>query len=207
MHGLIGAHRVGKTTLAREFAKRHGWKFAQTSVSAILKELGLNPAVEMPFDVRLQAQEEILKRLDTFYAENAGQNVITDRTPIDLLAYTMADAIGDRVEPGLHERFERYVNACFDLTNRRFSDLLVVQPGIALVAEEGKAALNKPYIEHLNSLMLGLCADQRLKVPHFYIPRQRTDLEGRMRSVTVARQRALEKMAQEAAELDFDQLH
>lgn len=62
----------------------------------------------------------------------------------------------------------------------------MVQPGIRLVAEKGKAALNEAYIEHLNSLILGLSVDERIRVPHFYVPRYMTDLKSRIRALEFA---------------------
>lgn len=207
MLGLVGAHRTGKTTLAAEVAKTQQWEFAQTSVSQIFKSLGYDPAQEFDFATRLTIQEEILKRMDAFYAKCAGMNVITDRTPIDMLAYTMAEAIGDRVSEEDQGRFEAYANACFDITNRRFTEILLVQPGIRLVHEEGKAVLNSAYIEHLNSLMLGLCSDERLKIPHFYIPRHRTDLAKRVGSVVAARRRSISQAMIEKESLNPEAVH
>lgn len=207
MQGLVGAHRTGKTTLASEVARLHGWEFAQTSVSAIFKSLGYNPAQEFDFGTRLTIQEEILRRMDAFYAKVSGPNVITDRTPIDMLAYTMAEAIGERVTPDLQGRFAAYADACFDVTNRRFTEILLVQPGIQLVREEGKAALNMPYIEHLNSLMLGLCSDERMKVPHYYIPKHRIDLGKRVESVLSARRRSVNQAFNEMEQLSPEEIH
>ena len=137
--------------------------------------------------------------MDRFYRENQGNSVITDRTPLDMLAYTMAEAIGEKVSTADQQRFKNYTNDCFNVTNRWFSAIIVVQPGITLVPEEGKAALNDAYIEHLNSLIIGLCCDERLKVPHFYIPRWRTTLEDRISSVDFATKHCLELAMTEAS--------
>ena len=72
---------------------------------------------------------------------------------------------------------------CFEITNRRFSTVILVQPGISLVKAKGKAALNEAYIEHLNTLILGLTVDERLKVPHFYLPRRCLEMADRVSSV------------------------
>ena len=153
---LIGAHRTGKTSLARAFAERRSVPFVETSVSAIWRDMGYDPSVTYDFETRLTVQEEILKRVDAVYGEWAGMDFITDRSPLDMAAYTLADAIGDRVPPGCQERLAKYINACFDVTNRRFGMVFLIQPGIPLVDEPGKAAMNVGYIEHLNSLILGL---------------------------------------------------
>lgn len=198
--GLCGGHRTGKTTLARAFAEKRGIPFVETSVSAIWRELGYDPAVTYDFETRLTVQEEILKRVDTAYGKHAGLEFITDRTPLDMAAYTLADAIGDRVPENCQERLAKYVNACFDVTNRRFGIVLLVQPGIKLVHEEGKAAVNAGYIEHLNSLILGLTVDERLTCQHFYIPRPVVDLERRLGALENCVDRSKERIALQYAE-------
>lgn len=200
MIGLLGAHRTGKTSLAKQYAEKHGIAFIETSVSAIFKELGYDPAGTFDFATRLTIQEAILERLDKMYGGVVGQ-AICDRTPIDLMAYTAAEAVGESVTPADQTRFARYVQRCFEMTNKRFSTIILVQPGIPLVMAEGKAALNEAYIEHLNSLMLGLSVDQRVRVPHFYIPRQLIAMEDRLAALENAVGRASHSATQESAEM------
>lgn len=207
MIGLAGAHRVGKTTLAKAYAEKHGWTFAESSVTSIFKSLGHDPAEKFDFQTRLTIQEQILIRMNRFYREVEGANVITDRTPLDMLMYTMAEAVGDAVHPEDQARFKRYVHDCYEVTNRWFSSVLVVQPGIALVAEEGKAVLNEPYIEHLNSLVIGISCDERLKVPHFYIPRDRIELERRLSSVERTVDQSLEAVIRQANTMPSSLMH
>lgn len=208
MMALLGAHRVGKTTLAQEYAKQNGWHFAQTSVSAWIKELGHDPAtVHSDFGTRLDVQEHVLEKLSVFLKESQGEKVITDRSPLDLLAWTMTEANGDLVKPEHQERFKKYTDQCFDLANRYFSTLLLVQPGIEVKPDEGKGALNQAFMEHLNTIMMGLVNDPRLKVQHFYIPRDRTDLALRVKSVEFAHKRTLDFAQREADEIDPAMLH
>lgn len=188
----MGSHRVGKSSLARAYAEKTGAVFLETATSGIWEELGYNPAVTHDFSTRLTVQREILKYLDGLYANApTGATVVTDRTPIDLIAYTMAEAIGDKVSEEDQGSFARYVQDCFDVCNRRFSVLVLVQPGIPLVAAKGKAALNLAYMEHLNSLCLGLSVDDRVKVAHFYIQRHVHDMQERVKSVENARNRSM----------------
>lgn len=198
MIGLAGAHRTGKTTLARAYAKKRGLEFVETSASQVFRDMGLDPAAALDFSTRLRVQEEILARFDALYATHMRTDMaITDRTPLDMLAYTLADATGDVVGDEDQARLERYVRKCFEVTNKRFGVLVVVQPGIALVAEEGKAALNNAYIEHLNSLILGLSVDERLKSAHFYIPRSTMDLGDRIGALDFAVGRAKRRVIDE----------
>jgi nicotinamide riboside kinase len=187
---LVGAHRTGKTTLAKAYALKSGARFLETSVSAINKEFGFDLSKEHSFAERLDHQERILTRIDAIYAECAGEDFVTDRSPIDMLAYTMAEAYGDRVAPEDQERFAHYVQRCIEVTNRRFGVLVLVQPGIPIVAEEGKAVANAAYMEQLNSICLGLTADERVKPIHFYIPRKTLSVNERVEAIEFAVGRA-----------------
>lgn len=200
MIGLCGAHRTGKTTLARQYAEKHGLEFVQTSASQVFKDMGLHAHVTYDFATRLDVQEEILKRFDAQYAKVGAKPAIADRTPLDMLAYTMAEAVGYAVPESEQDRFKKYAQNCIDVTNKRFGLLMVVQPGIEIVAEEGKAALNNSYMEHLNSIILGLSVDERVKSQHFYIPRHITKLDDRIASVEFAVGRAIKKAQVEAME-------
>jgi len=188
--GLCGAHRTGKTTLARAYAQKRGVPFVETSVSAIWHSLGYDPAKEYDFATRLMVQEEILKRVDAIYAKYAGLDFITDRTPLDMAAYTLGDAIGERVPADCQDRLTAYVRNCFDVTNRRFGLVLLIQPGIPLVNAPGKAAMNQGYIEHLNSLILGLTVDERLTSLHYYMPRAIVSPEDRLAALEASVDRA-----------------
>lgn len=194
MLGLCGAHRTGKTSLAKLYANKHGIKFVETSVSSIWRELGYDPAMTYDFETRLMVQEEILKRIDAKLAEHAGTEYITDRTPLDMAAYTLADAIGDRVPDSCQQRLKNYVQACFDSTNRRFGVVCLIQPGIPIKFEEGKAALNEAYIEHLNSLIFGLTVDERLLCHHYYMPRLVVDMDRRLDALASAVNRSKERV-------------
>jgi hypothetical protein len=177
---LTGSHRVGKTTLAKAYADKHGIEFVETSVSAIFADMGIDPAGSFDFALRLKVQQEILKRLDAIYERYAGRQAIFDRCPIDFMGYTLGDAVGDSVPSECVPELNRYIDACYDVLNKRFSAIVLVQPGIQLVAAPGKAVTNAAYIEHLNSLMLGLAADPRCKLVPRYIARHVTDLNDRI---------------------------
>lgn len=194
MIGLCGAHRTGKTSLARNFAQKQGIPFIETSVSKIWFELGYDPAVTYDFNTRLMVQEEILKRIDAKLAQYAGQEFVTDRTPLDMAAYTLADAIGDRVPSTAQKRLKDYLQACFDSTNKRFGVICLIQPGIPLVDEPGKAVMNEAYIEHLNSLIFGLTVDERVTSHHFYMPRAIVDMQERIDALTSAVNRSKDRV-------------
>lgn len=181
--GLCGAHRTGKTTLAVELARLTGKQFVRTRVSEVFKECGLHPAQPMDFDTRLKVQYRILEACESDW-QNADGAFITDRTPVDLMAYTLGDVQG---ETQVNEsEFDRYLESCFAAANRFFDTLVIIQPGIPLEQAEGKAALNKAYIEHINSLIIGLCHDERLRSRVISINRNLVELSARINNIASA---------------------
>lgn len=183
--GLCGSHRTGKTTLAKKIAEYHQIKFIQSSVSEVFKHCGrqhpLKPDDQMDFSTRLWIQQQILEAAIHWWSQPV--DFITDRTPLDFIAYTLCDVHGT-TQVNFNE-LNGYLERCFTATNQLFSRIIVVQPGIPLVYAEGKAALNQAYIEHLNTIILGLCHDERLHCPVTVLPREIIDLEQRL---TVASQ-------------------
>lgn len=178
--GLCGAHRGGKTTLAEALAESLALPFARTSTSAVFARHGLDPAQALDFATRLWIQGEVLAAARGVWGQFPG-GFVTDRTPLDFIAYTLADVHGGQSVDAAALR--QYLENCFAATRAFFSLLVVVQPGIPLVPEAGKAALNPAYIEHLNSLVLGLCHDERQQCPSVALPRDCLDLAARRRWV------------------------
>jgi hypothetical protein len=175
--GLCGSHRTGKTTLAEAVSQRTGIPFVRTGTSEVFRECGLDPSAPLDFKKRLWIQNEILDAAERVW--NAGQGrFITDRTPLDMAAYTLADIQG-ATEIDL-AGLEKYLDRCFKATNRFFELLVLIQPGIPLVHEEGKAALSEGYLEHLNYLILGLCRDERIKSRLLCLPRNTTGMDDRV---------------------------
>ncbi len=174
--GICGAHRTGKTTLARNVAIQLKLHFVQTTTSTVFQQHGLDPAISMDFNTRLWIQNKIIQAAETVWQQQT--HFITDRTPIDFIAYTLADIQGQT--DVAFEKLENYINQCFTLSNDTFQHLFILQPAIPLIHEAGKAALNKAYLEHLNTMILGLCHDERLQVPVSVIPRRVTALQQRV---------------------------
>ncbi len=176
--GLCGSHRTGKTTLAKEVARKTGLEFVQTSTSEVFLQNGLNPSEPMDFNTRIWIQNKVVSAAEEVWRAVQGR-FITDRTPIDMMAYTLADIDGTSSVDFF--ALEKYLDHCFQVTDSLFSHLVILQPAIPLVHEEGKAALNRAYMEHLNILMQGLCSDGRLHCEINIIPRHIIHLDDRIK--------------------------
>jgi hypothetical protein len=188
--GLSGAQRVGKSTLAQVWSERTGKPFVATSASATFKRLGLDPRLDYDFATRLAVQVQILNDCVKAYRD-AGADFITDRTPLDFMAYLLADVQRQNVRGVEEAALMTYMNDCYHVLNAYFPVVLIVQPGIPLIEEEGKAPANPPHMEHINSLLLGLAVDERFHGAHYFVPRKYLDIEQRLQCVDWARRKVL----------------
>lgn len=182
MIGLVGAHRTGKTTLAKAYAEETEVPFVETSSSAVFERLGYSPKVDYDFGTRMIIQNAILDDAVAKYAKHTGM-FVTDRTPIDMLAYTMADVQRENLTLEQSEEFTKYFMRCFEETNKRFMCLMLVQPGIEIVDAPGKAPANPAYMEHLNTIMFGMLVGEFNSSSHFYLPRRTTDMTERVEAL------------------------
>jgi len=181
--GLAGSHRTGKTSLAQALSQQLQLPLIKTNTSAIFKQYGLNPATSMNITTRLWIQNKIIQAAIENWQTNS-PGFVTDRTPLDFMAYTLAEIQGSTdVE---FQELEAYLQYCFEVTQQFFTQLVIIPPAIPLVYEEGKAALNRAYMEHLNIIIQGLCYDERLTCPFVILPRKITNLPERVQEILKA---------------------
>lgn len=184
--GLAGAHRTGKTTLANVFADASGAHVCTTSTSSVLKRLGIDPTADIPFSKRLECQREILMQMDrdiesalNLAHSEGGDILIVDRTPVDALAYLIADV--SRATDADEGAVRSYIALCRAVLVKHFSGLLQIQPGITFVPEEGKAGNNPIYAEHLNALITGASSMIGMPVAAAQMKRDCLDIEERVK--------------------------
>lgn len=179
MIGLAGSHRTGKTTLARAYAQAYKIPLVETSSSEVFRELGYDPQADYPFHVRMFLQYKILENAERAYRKG-GHIFITDRTPIDMMAYAMADVQRGNVDAAMSNAIMEYIIKCYEVTNAHFSMICVVQPGIPLVEDPTKAPANLAYMEHISALVKGMSNNEMLRVSKFIMKRNTLTLEDRL---------------------------
>jgi predicted ATPase len=184
MLGLAGASGTGKTTLAKLFAERTGLLFIPSSIGNVFEEINYDPTVDYPFAIRAKIQELILATHEKAYAK-ADRMFVSDRTPLDFIAYTLADVRRENLDTEQTQWMLNYMTRCFEVTNRYFGAIAVIQPGIQISNNDDKLRpLNPAYAEHLNSLIIGLVGDRRLTTRKFCFERSVIELEKRFSILT-----------------------
>lgn len=88
LYGIAGAHRSGKTSVAKLAAEKLGFDFLDSSFD-VAKKFGYNPVGRMTLGERVAMQTLVLE--DHIEKVSAiTKPTITDRTPLDYFGYTLA---------------------------------------------------------------------------------------------------------------------
>jgi hypothetical protein len=184
MIGLTGAHRTGKSTVAKDFAEQNDIAFLQSQASQAFKDLGVDVKQDTPFDQRLAVQHEILCRFEED-AKKLRSAFISDRTPLDFLAYTLADVQKETLTEQQEHALGGFAFRCHAVANDLFKAIIVIPPGIPYMDEPGKPPPSAAYQEHIHALINGLVFDSRLggDVDRVGLPRIMTGHEDRLNVV------------------------
>ncbi|WP_456868398.1 AAA family ATPase [Galbibacter sp. BG1] len=157
LFGLTGAHRSGKTTLARAVADDLGIEFYETSTSQVAKELGLDAVGDLSLEDRLYLQAKLLENhIDQI--SKLPRPLITDRTPLDFMGYLACEftmSNGKNVDPEILQHASRFTDACLNATRHYYDTLYYLAPLPDYVVEDGKPADNPIYQKHHAFVVLG----------------------------------------------------
>ena len=190
--GFCGSHRSGKTTLAKLVASQREIQFVESPASEIVKRYGFdmgrdnrltfepirNGVMECGVDMRLEIYDELAER-----CLNAGEHFVSDRTPIDVAAYLIADATGYAGHAWRQEQAVAIVEKAIVDTQRLYDIVIFVPPLPDYMEEQGKPPLNRAYQEHHSLICRGILFDEDLDVYWDGIRRDTFSLTERMKFV------------------------
>lgn len=119
IYGLTGASCAGKKTLGRQLSQKLGVPFIPIKITEIASELGLPSTVDnLDFMERITVQYKILCGMEVFLNDLTTPCII-DRTPIDLIAYMLAEinmhSLTNTLEI-IDSSLVEFYNSCIELT-------------------------------------------------------------------------------------------
>ncbi|WP_147812572.1 hypothetical protein [Methylobacterium sp. WL103] len=197
MFGFCGASRTGKSTLCKLLSEGLDLPFHSFNTAEIMKAKGYNlvdPA--LTFATRLDAQEAYLDHYEETLRA-LPRPALTDRTPLCLAAYTMAEIrMHDHAEHG--DRVLAIVERAVCMTDQHFDTVFLLRPLPFYEEAEGKAPANLGYQWHHQIVCEGLADQCRfIDAATLYTP----DLETRAESCTKAIVDAMQRWGEEKAAL------
>lgn len=167
---LTGAHRVGKSTLAKALAKERDYTFVPSPMARVYEELGLPVGkLGLGFEDRMRVQEKALDYHVQAIRGVVGSLWVSDRSSLDMAAYTLLDACADPSYD--HDRVAAYVDRCFKVANMHYGVVVLIQPGIPYVSEPGKPPANISLQETFNLVLWGMAQDNRLECRSGFLKR------------------------------------
>ena len=180
--GIAGAHRTGKTTLAKKLAERLFTPFIQGSATPVYEKLGLLPSDDLTLSQRHMVQSNIL--LEHKKAISGQTAFITDRTPLDYIAYSVSEINTIEYKKlskiGV-ELWSTYIDDCLTALNN-FDIVIVVPPSIPIEQDHTKAVCDQIMIDRIHALIVGY-ADLSMHDRVFVLDSEVTDLDERVESV------------------------
>lgn len=162
--GICGAQGTGKTTLAKAVSEQLDIPYMDAAVGDFLKGIGVDLSNDrMPAIERMKTQLEVAKYIDEITGDN--RDFITDRTPIDVMAYSMEIALRHSQDEGVIEIFDQIRAVCDQSLFSNLNSIFLLRPGVSLTSEdykrEQRGSLAPFSVQTIDTLMLGCFMDCR----------------------------------------------
>lgn len=173
---ISGAHRTGKSKLAEAIAAALGLPYLRSSLTEILRSVGFDGNSNLRYPDRMIAQDALCAAYDKLFRDNP--SFVSDRGHFDFLLYTYMDVGNDfPADSKLEYAVESYVTKCVE-ESKGVDALYLLQPGIPIVAADGKGSAVRPLLDKLNLLALGLI--QQHGIPCTIVPHDCLDFDARV---------------------------
>ncbi len=168
MFAMSGTHRSGKSSLAKAAAAKLDIPYIDADVASVFAELKISPKEALPFGRRLGVQGMILRHMETklALAKTSSHNgvFITDRSPYDVLGYTMADVQRDTLDDDMRYEIGRQIRLAQEIVASNLLGIITV-PSFPNPPEADTSAQACPfYMDHV-AVCIQACMNS-YPVPH-----------------------------------------
>lgn len=162
--GISGAHRTGKSVLATtlsqsEFAKKYNIRLFETNVQNYsIWNLTCRSSDYYTFAERIEIQTEILTILEDSLNKYRDVNFISDRTPLDILAYLLAN-IDHTTSKFFDTKTNILISNVIELIKNHFTHIFIILPGINPLLDTekvGKTYNSLAYQEAITNQVIGI---------------------------------------------------
>jgi hypothetical protein len=204
LYGICGPSSSGKTTLARQIAEDLGMDFYATNTNDVCRAVGIDPHAPMTLDTRLKLQMHIVQH-HIEQIQILPRPLITDRTPLDMLAFLAAEFHMQShllADEETLECADMLAEACIDATAAHYDMLFYLGPLPTLTVDPTKPRppVNRIYQRHFALIVQGALLE--LDGHLAFCKVEATDFEERreiLHDTIVERIDEIEKMRQSSA--------
>ena len=173
LYGVCGTHRSGKTTAAKLLAEQLGIEFLDSSFD-VAKKFGYNPVGRMSLKDRLAMQTLVLDdHVEKLKA--APRPLVTDRTPLDYFAYTLAQygmTSHEQADEQTMTAAWHFANKCLEETKTYYDMVFIMDPLTVYQVDPTKAtpAANPAFQLHIHALIHGAVSQIHNSINYAMVP-------------------------------------
>lgn len=168
-----------------------GIPFYRSTITETMKEGGFAAVSDMDLETRIRAQEYVLARhVEVMSSTTLSRPCITDRTPLDMLAYMMGEVTMHNTPQEFWGRINAYREAAIRATDMHFDTIICLRPLPVYEVDPDKPPPNPAYqweIQHLIEGAGRMC--RGANVGHC----ETNDLQGRVEGCAAVFAAALEE--------------
>jgi hypothetical protein len=169
---ISGVHRSGKTTLGEKVNEMISFTFfpMNISYSPAWRMFGVKPTDQMSFIKRIELQDALLDYMISKYKVfNQIDNWVTDRSPLDLIAYLLVN-VDETANDA--DRIVKFIEKCERTMNKYLDCNFIVRMSedvdmISLNSDtdkQGEVYSSRVYRLSIDQMMVGLMMDMSKKV-------------------------------------------
>lgn len=156
--GISGAHRSGKTTLAKALAEKLGCELILMDFSDIFQSRGIKTGDILSIPQQIVIQSEILGKFGLL--TRGKKAFVTDRTPLDMIAYMQSFLSPNAIENMTDldkEAVHSYIKLCRMVAGNMLDLNIITPSNFEAVEDKSKYSgyMDKLYIDHVENLIRG----------------------------------------------------
>ena len=152
--GLSGPSGTGKTTLATAISEQMGIELYLTNTTAILAEHGINPVGINSVEGRLTLQELLLEN-HFAVTQKLPRPFISDRTPLDYIAYMLAEVAMHGTDAALGARIDAYVDRALFVADNTYQSIFICSALPVYEHDPKRPPFNLAYQRHFQMIVEG----------------------------------------------------
>ncbi|MBX4911437.1 AAA family ATPase [Rhizobium bangladeshense] len=173
LYGVCGTHRSGKTTAAKLLAEQLGIEFLDSSFD-VAKKFGYNPVGRMSLKDRMAMQILVLE--DHIEKLNAAPRpLVTDRTPLDYFAYTLAQfgmTSHEQTDDLTLRAAHAFAEKCLEMAKTYYDMVFIMDPLKLYEVDPTKATpvANPAFQLHIHALIHGAVSQIHSEINYAIVP-------------------------------------
>ncbi|TDW20497.1 AAA domain-containing protein [Rhizobium azibense] len=173
LYGVCGTHRSGKTTVAKALAEQLGIEFLDSSFD-VAKKFGYNPVGRMSLKDRMAMQILVLEdHIEKLKA--APRPLVTDRTPLDYFAYTLAQfgmTSHEQADELTLRAAHAFAEKCLEETKTYYDMVFIMDPLKVYAVDPTKATptANPAFQLHIHALIHGAVSQIHSHINYAMVP-------------------------------------